>query len=71
MRTLGCKCERGGIRIAEIDRRHPSSKLRGDCGARNDTLTLAGATGAVKVAAGNANAIRTRRRMSEMRLVEA
>ena len=41
LRTLGCKCEREGIRIVKIDRRYPSSRLRGDCGAKNDTLTLA------------------------------
>ena len=41
LRTLGCKCEREGIRIVKIDRRYPSSRLCSDCGAKNDTLTLA------------------------------
>ena len=41
LRTLGCKCEREGIRIVKIDRRYPSSRLCNDCGAKNDTLTLA------------------------------
>ena len=41
LRTLAYKCEREGIRIVKIDRWYPSSRLCNDCGAKNDTLTLA------------------------------
>ena len=41
LRTLGYKLAREGVRLVRIDRWYPSSKLCNDCGAKNDTLTLA------------------------------